>query len=389
MLSNIDTVSSQIEIDKYDIVKGKRNDAYVSRTLSMMMDKFRLGDQNSLPQLYISKTNNNQDKLNVSYGNWIDYIMTKEWIEKIGLEQYSFSDHRLRFLNKIVDVEIKKHINKMHNEQENIDFDEYLDKIKYEEPEQDEFGNIVDRKIPVEEYNGKDNKLQHVLNKLDSIGKLNYVVYDIFKPIGGGKGSINEKYIRVKMWSDGDMEIDGVVSLSDCVHVPWEHGSQPYLRSLNTGNQMYDFKLSIPFNDESSTLWWKPDEKEELVEETQDNPEDYTPPEEPEKKYRYYKPYETERFLRWFGSNYIPMIDTESISKMTVCSSPILSNDALDGSNFFDDSTNLVRIDMSRSSIQESTSLSLLNKSPRASIQIINKEDGQYARFIVSGHQQT
>ena len=72
------------------------------------------------------------------------------------------------------------------------------------------------------------------------------------------------------------------MGLSDCVHVPWEYGSQDYLRSLNTGNEKYEFKLSIPFNDFNSVLWWKPDEKEELVEkEEQNNPEGYTPPEEP------------------------------------------------------------------------------------------------------------
>ena len=110
---------------------------------------------------------------------------------------------------------------------------------------------------------------------------------------------------------------------------------------MNTGNEKYEFKLSIPFNDFNSILWWKPDEKEELVEEEQTNPEGYTPPEEPEKKYRYYKAYETERFLRWFGSNYIPMFDKETIYKKAICSIPVLSND-VQSDKFYNDSNNLM-----------------------------------------------
>ena len=158
---------------------------------------------------------------------------------------------------------------------------------------------------------------------------------------------------------------------------------------MNTGNQRYEFKLSIPFNDFNSILWWKPDEKEELVEEEQTNPEGYTPPEEPEKKYRYYKAYETERFLRWFGSNYIPMFDKETIYKKTICSIPVLSND-VQSDKFYNDSNNLMNNpDMAKVNIDNSTSLSLLNLYPKSTIEIVNKEDGQYLQFVVSGHQQT
>ena len=177
------------------------------------------------------------------------------------------------------------------------------------------------------------------------------------------------------------------MGLYDCVHVPWEYGSQDYLRSLNTGNERYEFKLSIPFNDFNSILWWKPDEKEELVEEEQTNPEGYTPPEEHEKKYRYYKAYETERFLRWFGSNDIPMFDKETIYKKTICSIPVLSND-VQSDKFYNDSNNLINNpDMAKVNIDNSTSLSLLNLSPKSTIEIVNKKDGQYLQFVVSGHQ--
>ena len=99
---------------------------------------------------------------------------------------------------------------------------------------------------------------QHAYNRLNSMGKLNYCFYDMFKPIGGTR----EKYIQVKLFTDGTLELRGTVGLEDCTYVPWEHGTQEYLRSLDTGNRKYEFKLSIPFNDENSILWWKPDEKE-------------------------------------------------------------------------------------------------------------------------------
>jgi hypothetical protein len=109
-----------------------------------------------------------------------------------------------------------------------------------------------------------DLPLEDVMNQLNSFGKLDYGFYEIFKPIGGGKG----KHIKIKMSTDGYVDISGVVGLSDCDHWEWEYGSEAYLRSLNTGNQRYLLQLDQPFNDEEdeknpdkprSTLWWKPD----------------------------------------------------------------------------------------------------------------------------------
>ena len=97
-------------------------------------------------------------------------------------------------------------------------------------------------------------------NKINSFGKLDYGFYEMFKPIGG----TTDKYIKVKLSTNGILDISGVVGLSDCKKVEWNYGSRAYLRSLNTGNERYDFKLSIPFNDENSTLWWKPDDKERI-----------------------------------------------------------------------------------------------------------------------------
>ena len=91
----------------------------------------------------------------------------------------------------------------------------------------------------------------------------------------------------------------------------------------------YEFKLSIPFNDENSTLWWKPDEKEEIpesadstIDSTMDDTLELTEP-----RYRYYNKYEKERFLRWFGTDHVPELDLNNITKKTMCSIPKLTND--------------------------------------------------------------
>lgn len=55
----------------------------------------------------------------------------------------------------------------------------------------------------------------------------------MFKPIGG---KTTEKYIKVRVFTNGEMEVSGVVGLDDCEHLEWEYGSRDYLRSLNTGN---------------------------------------------------------------------------------------------------------------------------------------------------------
>lgn len=228
---------------------------------------------------------------------------------------------------------------------------------------------------------GSEDPYDDAMARLNSIGMLDYCFYDIFKPIGGSR----EKYIRAKAFTSGDLEISGVVNLADCEHWEWEYGSKEYLRSLNTGNQRYLFKLSIPFNDENSILYWKPDEKEQL----EPDP-DAKADEEP--KYRYYKPYETERFLRWFGTNYVPMFDVDEMTKTTICSIPVLSNDVY-SDKFHQDATHIANPDLAKAKVDESTSQSLLTLAPKAHFRIVNLADenhmGQYAEFIVSGHQQT
>ena len=226
-----------------------------------------------------------------------------------------------------------------------------------------------------------------------SMGSVDYGFYEMLKPIGG----TTERYIKVKLSSNGIIDISGVVSLDDCIKIDWEYGSMEYLRSLNTGNQRYWLIISKPFNDLSednqfgSILWWLPDEPEPLSSNDEgENEEDEEDEEDGEEKpKRYYKPYETERFLRWFGTSYIPIVDPNKIYKMTVCSAPRLSND-VQSSNFHADATNLSNMDMRRAVADNTTSLSLLSTQPTATIRIDQDiYTGQYLEFVVTGNRQT
>lgn len=185
------------------------------------------------------------------------------------------------------------------------------------------------RKVETVEVDGEKTRTAEVLdesadavNMLNSMGRLDYGFYEMYKPIGGGNG----KYIKVKMWTDGTMDITGVVALSDMEHWEWKRGSKAFLRSLNNGNERYLLKLDIPFNDGNSTLWWKPDFPEHLdPPENEESDEDEDA--EPVATRIFFKPYETERFMRWFGFDHIPALDVGTIEKATVCSSPHLAND--------------------------------------------------------------
>jgi hypothetical protein len=233
---------------------------------------------------------------------------------------------------------------------------------------------------------GKVNAYTDAFNKLRSFGVLDYGFYEIYKPIGVDNDDC-ERYVKVKLSTTGELDISGVVNLKDCEHVEWEYGTPEYLRALNTGNERYDLKISLPFNDMSSVLWWKPDGPEQLEVDEEEEGKVTEPT-----GWRYFKPYETERFLRWFGTNYIPFIDLDTITKMTVCSVPKLKDD-VDAQNFYSDATNIAARGgpMHRTSLDTSTSQTLLSLQPKATIELVNKMEppGQYVRFVVTGNQQT
>ena len=313
-----------------------------------------------------------------SSNDWTDYILTQQWIDKLATKanggDYSPSDYRIEHLSDLIEGLLTDHI---------IDYHKAIDEF---EP-----SNFLSS------GKGPALKFEDVMNMLNSFKKLDYGFYELFKPIGGGNG----KFIKVKMSTDGYVDVSGVVGLSNCHHWKWEYGSEAYLRSLNTGNQRYLLRLDMPFNDENSTLWWKPDNEEKLSPDP-DNPDQPT--------VIYYKEYEVERYLRWFGNDHVPRIDENKLEKCTICSSPNLSDDT-ESDNFHTDARNIgdAGMDLTRMNIDDSTSQSLLSLYPKATIAVrtyfhddddpdtyrlpLEDDDSnkihQYIEFVVTGNRQT
>lgn len=347
-----------------EIYRNRRHYGRMTNYIRILDSKYDMGDPDANMQLYISRHDDNVSQLDSTL-DWVDYILTENWVRKLADASIdkiqNLQDQRIVYLVDMLQGMMKDHEVDIHGagSEEDIDFSEYIDR-------------------PLDDY-------QEAFNRLNSFSKLQYGFYEIYKPIGGSF----EKYVKVNLRTNGAIEISGLVELKDCEHVEWEYGSKEYLRSLNTGNQRYDFKISRPFNDENSTLWWKPDSPEDLqvpgkydISYPDVNPE-------PVSVKKYYKEYETERFLRWFGTDHIPEIDPKTITKMVVCQPHTLSNDTQNREEFFSNANNLMDADLSKMNIDDQTSLSLLSLAPKSTIDIIQKEDGQYLRFIVSGHQQT
>lgn len=319
LLDNRNTLNELIGVsDSSTIYDNRRNLMLMQEYLNKLNGVYDFGDVNKHMQLYISKNNCVVSDLDTQ-NDWSDYILTQDWIDMLknrvvetNAEQF---DYRIEHLSEMIQSMLADHEMQYHDKFNEFDETQFID-------------------------NGKEDKFINAYNKLNSFDKLSYGFYEIFKPIGGTQ----EKYVKAKLFSNGILDIQGVIGLCDCTYVPYEHGSQAYLRSLNTGNKQYEFKLSIPFNDINSTLWWKPDNKEQIDIEK----DEYGRPEDP--VYRYYKPYETERFLRWFGTNYIPTLDLDTITKKTICSIPTLSND-IQSDKFYDDSNNILSYDVSSANI--------------------------------------
>lgn len=393
LLEHRTSVAKLIGVSSQDINDNKRNIAKVKEYLRRLDNTYEIGNFNDPMQLYISKHDNNTQELDSQF-DWVDYILTQDWTDKLANKsiggEYSPYDYRIEYLSDLIAGLVTDH---------EIDYHKGIEEFKESE--------FINRGRRHNKTTGKDqivDKIEDAMNMLNSFGKLNYGFYEIFKPIGGGKG----KYLKVKMSSDGVVDASGVVGLGDCIHWEWEYGSSEYLRSLNTGNQRYLFQLDIPFNDESSTLWWKPDNPEKLP---MNEDSDGTQP-----TMRYFKQYEVERFLRWYGTDHVPHIDEDSVEKCTVCSSPTLEDDT-QADNFHTDARNIgdVGMDLTRTGIDNSTSLSVLSLAPKATIALrsyVYDEDKktyrlpttepkegeqaddpskihQYLEFVVTGHRQT
>ena len=388
LLDHRASVAKLIGVSAEDIKDNKRELAKVKDYLNRLRGVCEVGDMQSPIQMYISKKDGNIGGLD-DHSNWVDYILTHGWIDKLATKsiggEYSPFDYRIEYLADLIEGKIADHEIDYHKYLAVFETQDFLSK------------SVVDGKVKY--------KVEDVMNRLNSFGKLDYGFYEIFKPIGGGKG----KHVKVKLSTDGYADVSGVVGLSDCIHWEWEYGSEAYLRSLNTGNQRYLFQLDQPFNDGSSTLWWRPDESTP-PQKMEANPvvDDDTP--QPTKWY--FKPYETERFLRWYGTDHIPTIDESTLEKCSVCSSPELSNDT-QSENFHTDARNIseMDIDLTTTNIDASTSQSLLSLYPKATLAVRTyvcetDEDGkktfreptpsdrqgdihQYLEFVVTGNRQT
>lgn len=231
LLKNKERVGKAIGVDAKEIQKNRRNLGLMSQYIARMDGKYELGDPAAYMQMYISKHDNNVQLLD-SQQDWIDYILTQDWIDTFAnrtigdevddaADLSPLDDFRIEYLSDAVQEMMADHEVDYHKEIENFEPDDYLS---------------VPRSKAATTY---------AKNKINSFGKLDYGFYEMFKPIGG----TTEKYIKVKLSANGILDISGVVGLSDCTKVEWNYGSRAYLRSLNTGNERYDFKLSIPFND--------------------------------------------------------------------------------------------------------------------------------------------
>ena len=387
IIANKEQVAEVIGETPSEIMQNIRNVEKVQEYLAKLEKHYDLGNFYKPMQMYISKVDGNVSSLGTIV-DWADCILTQDWVDRLAATslQESISggtgDQRIDYLADLVHSMMKDHEVDYHKQLEDFDGSMYLDKPRYGKRDD----GTIDILQPLDD--GK-SRVVAALDKLHSFSRLEYGFYEMYKPIGDSK----ERFVKVKLSTNGELDISGVVALADCEHVEWEYGSLDYLRSLNTGNQRYLFRISLPFNDTNSVLWWKPDNPDPIVADEEEEEGESTQ----QLGYRYYKPYETERFLRWFGTTYVPILDEDSITKKSVCSAPRLRED-VQSNSFYEDATNITQRaqDLTRVSMDTATSTSLLSLTPTATIDvksIIDEEtpdnSGQYIEFIVTGHRQT
>lgn len=359
LLDNRSKIAEQLGVQSQDIFEGKKSIGEISDFLSKLENTYDLGNLDDNMQLYVSKYDNNIGSLE-SQKDWVDYILTQTWVDKLGaatVDQSSNNsdkdsllvDTRIEHLADMMQGMMKDHEIDYHRELGDFDPNDFLD-------------------------SGKNSLYVDALNKLKSFDKLEHVFYQMHKPLGGS----TDRFLDIKVYTTGEMDISGVVSLADCRHVEWKYGSMEYLRSLNTGNQKYEFAISLPFNDLNSVLWWKPDNPEPM--EAQEDPGAVN--------YRYYKAYENERFLRWFGTTSVPLLDPDTLTVKTMCAVPKLSND-ITSSGFFENAANLIQSNNFNIGRSVTSSISMLSLQQKSTIDLVTRDGKQYLSFIVTGNQQT
>ena len=362
LLDHRSELAETLGFDTKEIYDRRRDIGFVNQVMAKLESVYELGDSSKIPQMYISLHDSNTENLD-SISDWSQYLMTHDFVDEIGKTDVS-DDARLEELSNTIQELMDEHRKSMHESISSFNADEFLDS-----------------------ENGASNDAEYEMQKLNSIGNATYGIYELFKPIG----SSSRKFIKIRVDSDGTIDIQGVLGLDeDCIYIPWIHGSKEYLRSLNTKNKKYEFRLDRDINDSDSSIWWKPDEAEkyEYVETDDDGNETTTI------KSRYFKSYENERMLRWFGTSTIPRIDINGIYKKTICSIPILDTDVVQGKNDFSDSDTLTNLNFTKTDIEESESDNgtnpLLTLAQKSTVEIEDRgEDGQWLVFVIGGKQKT
>lgn len=412
LLGNTQTMGARLGVSAEEIWSRRRDMAFVQRCLDQLEARCDLGRQDGTPLLYVSRSDGNAEGVDL-HRDWVDCIFSQDWIDQLAERSLASStwssDPRLDSMASYVQDRILDHELQQHRSLESFDPDLYLDR--------------------------PDSEFLDVLQRLNSFGQLNYCVYEMYKPIGKVAG----RHVKAKLFANGRLEVSGVLGLQNCVHVPWEHGSMDYLRSLNTGNQRYEFKLTRPWNDENSFLYWKPDEpileedEEEEDGEGSDSPstrdsdggtgdgqvevdvdegqwivEAHDDEEDPEVAaqlqqvekiissanpestdpiYANFKEYEDERYLRWFGTTYIPLLDSSTLFRKTICCSPQIEDsgelDATDATQLLADPSTI------RPATYSGLEADLLTLQQKATVDLVEREDGQWLQFVVDGSQET
>ena len=240
LLEHRNIVAKAIGVSSWDIWDSKKNLGKINEYIYMMDGKFDLGNPEGNMQMYISRHDGNTGMLD-SDRDWIEYILTSDWVDDLAsrcaglVSSDRASGNRTQYIVDMVSEMMKDHEVDYHKTLQDFNSDDFVDI-------------------------GQPGTVQDAMNRLCSMGILQYGFCEIYKPIGGSK----TKHIRARISTSGDIEISGVVGLEDCEHVEWEYGSPDYLRSLNNGNQMYEFNISLPINTLDSVLWRKLDEPEDV-----------------------------------------------------------------------------------------------------------------------------
>ena len=91
---------------------------------------------------------------------------------------------------------------------------------------------------------------------------------------------------------------------------------------------------------------------------------------------------------KWLGTTYIPMFDLDTITKLTVCETPKFSS-TVQRESFFQDTDGILEQISRIDKVYDVPPHRGLQMFQRATVDIVQRDDGQYLQFMVSGNQGT